>query len=144
MEDGLVGLVGEGDVLEGYVAVDRAEDLGAGGLVVLGSLGEDLAGAVESGDGFGELGADGDQLRYRGDHEGQEHDVGDVAAGGEVSGDDLVRAEVHDECADDAEDCGGGERHQGLRGEGRDDVLEEAIGSGGEDVGLALLRRGSP
>ncbi len=116
-----------------------AEAVRAGGLGVLFVLGEDLGGAVEAGEGLGELGADGDELDDGGDHEGEEHDVGDVAAGGELAGDDLVGAEVHDERADDAEDGGGGERHEGLRGERGDDVLEEAVGAGGEDVGLALF-----
>ena len=34
---------------------------------------------------------------------------------------------------------GGGERHEGLRGEGADDVLEQALDAAGEDVGLALF-----
>ena len=41
--------------------------------------------------------------------------------------------------ADDAEDGGGGERHERLRGERGDDVLEEAVGAGSKDVGLALF-----
>ena len=58
--------------------------MGAGGFGVFFALVEDLGGAVEAGEGFGELGADGDELDDGGDHEGEEHDVGDVAAGGEV------------------------------------------------------------
>ena len=54
-----------------------------------------------------------------------------------LSGDDLAGAEVHDERADDAEDDGGGEAHEGLRGERGDDVLEQAVDAGGEDAGLA-------
>ena len=48
-------------------------------------------------------------------------------------------AEVHDQRADDAEDHGGGERHERLRGERADDVLEQAVDAGGKDVGLALF-----
>jgi len=44
-----------------------------------------------------------------------------------------VRSHVHDDGADEAEDDGGGERHEGLRGEGADDVLEETVDAGGED-----------
>ena len=139
MEDGLLGLIGEGDVLEGDVAADGRKVVGAAGLGVLFALGEYLGGAVEAGDGFGELGAYADKLDDGSDHEREKHDVGDVAAGGEASGDDLVGAEIHDEGTDDAEDGGGGQGHEGLGGEGRDDVLEEAVGAGGEDVGLALL-----
>ena len=40
-----------------------------------------LAGAVEAGEGFGQLGADGDELHDGRGHEGEKHDVGEVAAG---------------------------------------------------------------
>ena len=139
MEDFLVGLVGEADVVEADVAADVGEGGLAGGFGVFLGLGEDLGGAVEAGEGFGELGADGDELSDGGDHEREEHHVGDVAAGGEGSGDDLAGSEPHDEGSDDAEDGGGGEGHHGLGGERRDDVLEEALGSGCEDVGLGVF-----
>ncbi len=100
---------------------------------------EDLGGAVEAGDGFGELRADGNELDDGNSHEGEEHDVGHVAAGGELSRDDTMRAEVHDEGTDDAEDSGRGERHERLRSKRGDDVVEKSLGTGGEDVGLALL-----
>ncbi len=90
VEDGLAGLVGEGDVVEGDVAVD-------GGMMTVrvGSLSssrfvENLGGAVEAGEGFGELGADGDELDDGGDHEGEQHGVLDVAADVEAVGGDLV------------------------------------------------------
>src|ERR1700679_2325130 len=54
-------------------------------------------------------------------------------------GGDLVSAEVHDEGADDSENHGGGERHERLRGDGADDVVEEALDAGGEDVGFAVF-----
>ena len=57
---------------------------GAGGLGVLWRLGEDLAGAVEAGEGLGELRADADDLDDGRDQEGEEHDVGDEAAEGEA------------------------------------------------------------
>ncbi len=121
------------------MAVDGGEVVGASGLGVFLVLGEDLGGAVEAGDGLGELGADGDELDDGGDHEREEHDVGDIAAGGEAADYYLVGTEVHDEGSNDAEDGGRGERHEGLGGERGDDVLEEAVGAGGEDVGLALF-----
>ena len=137
VKDGLAGVVGEGDVLEGDVAVDWPKQVSAGGLGVLFLVGHDFHGAIEAGDSFGELGADGDELDDGGDHEREEHDIGDVAAGGEASGDDLVGAEIHDERTDDAEDGGGGQGHEGLRSERGDDVLEEAVGAAGEDIGFA-------
>ena len=56
-----------------------------------------------------------------------------------LSGDDLARAEVHDERADDAQEHGGGEAHQRLRGERADDVVEQALDAAGEDARFALL-----
>ena len=116
VEDGLLGFVAEGDVVEGYVAADGRHEDGALGLGVLFVLGHDLGGAVESGYGFGELCADGDELGDRGDHEREKHDIGDVAAGGETAADDLMGSEVHDESAHDAQDGRRGKRHEGLRG----------------------------
>ncbi len=139
VKDGLAGVVGEGDVLEGDVAADGGEIVSSGWLGVFFLMGHDFHGAVESGDTFGELGADGDELNDGGDHKGEEHDVGDVTAGGEFACYDLVGAEVHDEGADYAEDGGGCQGHERLGGERRDDVLEEAVGAGGEDFGLAGL-----
>ena len=72
-------------------------------------------------------------------HEGEEHDVGHVAAGGELSRNDTMRAEIHDECADDAENRCRRQRHERLRRERGDDVIEQALCAGGEDVGLALF-----
>ncbi len=117
VKDRLAGVVGEGDFLEGDVAVDGGEVVGTGGLGVFFVLGEDLGGAVEAGYGFGELGADGDELNDRGDHEREEHDVGDVAAGSEFAGHDLVGAEEHDQRSYYAEDGCRGQRHEGLGGE---------------------------
>jgi hypothetical protein len=139
VQDGLAGFVGEDDVLEDYVALDGIDGVDAGGLAVLLGFGEDLGGAVEAGEGFGELGADADELGDGRDHEGEEHGELDVAAYVEAVRGDLLGAEVHDETADDAEDHGGGERHEGLRGDGADDVLEETIDAHGEDTGFALF-----
>jgi len=50
-----------------------------------------------------------------------------------------VRTHVHDDSSNDSEDDGGGERHEGLRSERADDVLEESVDTGGEDGGLALF-----
>ena len=139
VQDGLVGDVGEADVDEADVAFEGAELDGAGGVGVLFALAHDLAGAVEAGEGFGELRADGDELHDGRGHEGEHHDVGHVAAGSELADGVEVRAHVHDDHADDAEDDGGRERHEGLRGERADDVLEEAVDTAGEDRGFAVF-----
>ena len=59
------------------------------GLRIFFSFGEDLGGAIEPSKSLGKLRADRDELHDRRDHEGEEHDVGDVSAGGQLSGDDA-------------------------------------------------------
>jgi hypothetical protein len=139
VEDGLVFDIGEGDIDEADVTFERAKGDGAGGVGVFFALGEDFAGTIEAGHGFGELGANGDELHDGRDHEREEHDVADVAADGELAGVVLMAAEKHDQRADDTEHDGGGERHKRLRGERTDDVLQKALNAGGEDAGFAVL-----
>ncbi len=139
MQDGFVGNVGEADINEPNIAREGAKLDGAGGVSVLFALAHDLASTVKAGEGFSELRADGDELHDGGSHEGEHHDVGEIAAGGKLADAVEMRAHVHDERADDAEDDGGGERHEGLRGERTDDVLEEAVDTAGEDMGFALF-----
>ena len=119
--------------------LDGADGTGASGLAIFLGLVEDLGGAIEAGEGFGELGADGDELDDRGNHESQEHRVFDVTAHVEAVSGILLRAEVHDEAADDSEDHGGGEGHQRLGCERADDVFEEALDATSEDARLAFL-----
>src|SRR6266478_5563623 len=54
-------------------------------------------------------------------------------------GGDLLGAEVHDEGADDSEDHSGGERHERLRSEGADDIVEQAFDAGGKDARFAVF-----
>ncbi len=113
--------------------------MGAGGVGKFVVLGEDLHGAVEAGDGFGELGADVHDLEDGRDHEGEEHGVLHVVAFGEASGESGVASEEHDEGADDSEDGGGGEGERAGGGERLHHVVEEALHTAGKDGGLALL-----
>ena len=48
-------------------------------------LGHHFVGAVQSGEGFGQLRADGNHLHYGGDHEGEEEDVLQIVAGGPLA-----------------------------------------------------------
>ncbi len=81
VEHGLVGFVGEVDIVEAHVAADFFERHGAGGVGELVVLAEDLHGAVKAGERLGELGADIDHLKDRRDHKGQQHGVLHIAAG---------------------------------------------------------------
>lgn len=138
-EDGFAGFVFEFDIFEADVAGEGRQRGGTAGVGILGGFVEDFAGAFEAGDGFGELGADADDLEDGGDEEAHEGGEGDEAAEGEGAGEDLAAAHVHDEGADDAEQDGGGEAEEGDAGEGLHDVVEDALGAGGKDLFFAVF-----
>src|ERR1700688_4256319 len=96
MENWLVGFVGEVYVLKFYVAVNRSQGHGTIRLGVFFSFGKDFAGAVEAGDSLGQLGADIHYLEDGGNHEGQEHGVGEVITEGDLVSHLLAGAEPHD------------------------------------------------
>ena len=63
---------------------------------------EDFARALEAGDGFGDLRADGDDLKNGGDQECQESAVGKPLAGSHGAGKHFVAAQFHHQHADSA------------------------------------------
>src|ERR1039457_3590604 len=71
VQDGLAGVVLEGHVVEGDVALEGIDLADAPGIFVLGALGEDFLGAIESGESLGQLRADGNHLEHGGDQEGE-------------------------------------------------------------------------
>ena len=73
-EDGLTGVVLEGHVVEINVTLDGIDPADALSVFVLGPLGEDFLGAIESGERFGQLGADADHLQH-GRHQESEVDA---------------------------------------------------------------------
>ena len=103
LEHRLVRLVREIHVIERDRTVDAPERLRAARVVVLGAIREHLLRALEPGDGLGQLCADGDDLEDRRDQEAEEHRVGEVPAERERAVEDVTRARVHDDRADDAE-----------------------------------------
>src|SRR5271165_6319411 len=139
VQHGLVRLVGKLDLIEGDVAVNFAECVGARGICEFVTLGEDLHGAVEAGDGFGKLRADVHNLKDRRNHEGQQHRVLEVAAGGHAARKHLVASEKHNQAADNSENGGSGKGQRAGGGEGLHHVVEKALHAGGECGSLALL-----
>ena len=81
--------------------------IGARRVCIFLALVQDLDRAVEAGDGLGELRADIHDLEDRRDHEGQQHGVLEVAAGGHLMIEHLVAAEQHHQSADNAQHRGG-------------------------------------
>src|ERR1700722_9631415 len=82
VKDCLVLFVGEMNVFKLRAARDGQHGALTPGVSILFHLGEDFGGAVEAGEGFGELGSDVHNLENGGDHEGQEHVVAKVVSDG--------------------------------------------------------------
>ena len=77
MQYGLVRDISEGNIAELDLAFDSAEGESAPWVFVFGALVEHFAGALESGEGFGDLGSDGDDLEERCGEVSEKHDVGE-------------------------------------------------------------------
>ena len=135
----LVFHVGEVDIIEAYIAVELAELQLAVRAGVLLHLVKNFGGAVEAGQGFGDLRTDGHELNDRRDHEGEQHRVLYVITGVQTPCRILVRAKVHDQATDDAKYQGGRKRHQRLRRERTDDVLQQPLHAASEDLRFALF-----
>ena len=139
MQHGLIRGIAERDIAELDAAFDAFQAQGAARVFVFGRFVEHLAGALQAGQGFAELGSDADDLEERRGEVSEKHDVGEIAAEGELSGQDLARAHEHDDGPDDAHQHGRGEAHERGGGEGAEDVLQQALDAGGEDLVLARL-----
>ncbi len=139
MQHGLLLLVGEADVLELEIAADRAEGDRAVGVFVLGRFVQHLACALQPGDRFGDLRADADHLEQRGSQISQEHGVGEEAAERQLAGENLARAHEHHDRADDAHQRRRRKAHHRGRGERLEDVVQQALDAGAEDLVLARL-----
>src|ERR1017187_2459312 len=129
VQDGLAGVVLEGHVVEGDVALEGIDLADALGIFVLGALGEDFLGAIESGEGFCQLRADGNHLEHGGNQESEVQDEREQSADGERrrGGQNLAGADIHDGAADHSHHHGGREGHQRDGGEGAHDVVQQAL-----------------
>src|ERR1019366_2986857 len=135
----LSGVVFEGHVVERDVALDGIDLADAPGVFVLGPLGEDFLGAVETGERLGQLGTDGDHLQHGRDQERQVTDKGEPAAEGERGrgGQNLAGADIHHGAAHHAHQHGGRKGHQRDGSERAHDVVQQALHAGGENPGFA-------
>ncbi len=139
MQDHLAGVVGEIYVVKLHFSADAAQRLGAAGIFLFHLFAQHFAGAFEAGQGFGDLRADADDLKDRRDQQPEEKGEGEKGAGGHGAGENLPRAEIHDQGADDAHQAGGREAHDRGRGEGLQHVFEQTLRAGGENFFLALF-----
>src|SRR5579863_5206250 len=95
-------VVTETDIVEFDGADDVLEFDGAMGILVFRPLVQDLVGALEASEGFGELGADGDDLHDGRNQEWKGQGKREELAGGKRAGQDETRAHIHGGGADDA------------------------------------------
>ena len=135
----LAGIVGEVHVLENHRALARRHHLGAPRVLVFGLLVKDFLGAVESGQGFGQLGADRHHLKHRRHQHGQEHGEGHQVAHGHAAGHDLARADVHHGAAHNPHQGVGRKTHQRHGGERTQHVVEQALDPAGKHARLLRL-----
>jgi len=126
-------------MIEDHFARDPADGGLAPRVFIFGQLMHDFAGALQAGQGFADLGADAHNLKNRPHQKCQEHGELEELADGQVAGDDLARAHVHDQRAHDAHHGGAAEVHQGGGGEALHDIVEQALDAAGKDRGFGFL-----
>ena len=107
-------------------------------------LAQDFVRAFQSGQRFGELGADLNDLHDGRDQEAKEKRVSEETADGQHASRDLARADVHDHGADHAQKQTGGEAHDRRGSQGSQHVFEQTLHAARENILLALLRRDNP
>ncbi len=114
-------------------------DNGAARVLILGAFAQNFARSLQPGQSFGELRADADDLEDRRDQERQQSGEGNEIAERHSLWDrgDLVRADVHNHCADHPHQHGGRKAHEGGRGEALQNIVEQALDTLTEDFFLA-------
>ena len=140
MQDRLRRLVGKHDIAKFHFAANRAERNVTLGIIVFTGFRKDFAGAIESGNGFGQLRAHGDNLDDRSDQISQNHGVGDIVADGERVRNYQSSTNVHDQCADHTQNDSGRQAHHGLSGQCADDIFQQALNAAGEHLRFAIFR----
>src|SRR5216683_4421589 len=95
-ENLLTGFVGKIHIFENDFTGDAVNDPVAGVILIFDFFVQDFTRALQAGDGFGKLRADGNNLENGSDEHRQECHVADQGAGRHVTGSDLLRTEKHD------------------------------------------------
>ena len=101
----------------------------------------DLAYAVETGEGFGDLGADGSDLDQRCGHQPSENHVHEKVAERHLPRENGAAAHENENDTDSADDNGGKSRDTGNCRHRSSYVAKEPMRATGEDQFFALLRR---
>src|SRR5712675_136696 len=95
-ENLLTGFVGKIHIFENDFTGDAVNDSVAGVILIFDFFVQDFTRALQAGDGFSKLRADGNNLENGGDEHRQECHVADQGAGCHVTGSDLPCTEKHD------------------------------------------------
>src|SRR3954465_13886358 len=133
IKDGAARSVGKAPVVEGDTSGDRLQKDHAAGIFIFLRLRQDLAGALEARECFGDLRADGGDLENRRDEESQECGVGKILSERHGAGEYLPRSEIHDDAADDTYQYAGRQSEYRRGGQSLEYVVEQALHPAGED-----------
>src|SRR4051794_38990232 len=125
--------VGKAHVVEGDTSGDRLQRDHAAGIFIFLRLRQDLAGALEARECFGDLCTDGGDLEYGSDEESQECRVGKILSERHRAGEYLPRSEIHDDAADDPDQYAGRQSEYRRGGQSLEYVVEQPLHTRGED-----------
>ena len=133
------GVVCEVHLIENYLAVDGRQRHGPARVLIFWTLAEHLARSFQSGQRFGELRSDVDQLKHRRDQECKQRGERDKIAQRHDVSRNLARAHVHDDGAHRAHQDGGRKAHERSGGEAFQDIVEQPLYAGFEHCFFAGL-----
>ena len=139
MKNFLAGIVGKVHIFHDDSAVDAFHSDRAARIFVFFLFVQDFAGALEAGDGFGDLRADGDDLKHRSNQETEEKIERKPVAQGHAAAQNFVAAQLQHESADDSEKGRAGKAHQGGGRERFQNVVEQTLDACAENPLFAFL-----
>ncbi len=137
VQDLLGRVVREVHVVENDLAVDRGYRDGSVGILRFRSLGENFMSAIQAGEGLGQLRSD---VHHLGDWSDEKREAGDEqhqVAEGHSAREDLAGSDVPDNGADDSHHHRGRQAHERGRGEGLQNIVEQALDAAGKHLGFA-------
>src|SRR5438270_10534271 len=126
-------IVTEADVREINVATYIIQQRGSLRVLILRTLPQNLARALQASKSFGKLSANRDHLHDGRNREAQEQRVSKEAADSQCASHNLARADIHDYRANYSEQQAGGKTHDRGRGERAHNVVEQTPHSRGEN-----------
>ena len=139
MQNFLPRIVGKADVFHLYPPVHAIELHRPARLFIFQLLVQNFARALEAGNGLGDLRADGHDLKDGRNQQAQKNVERKKSPQRHRARKNLVRAELHDDCAYDAHQTRGGKTHQRSGRERLQNIVQQALHAAGEDPLLTLF-----